>query len=42
MTSTRLCNRCNEPKQSNGPCPKCGCSEFRIIVETKNANQKGV
>lgn len=28
---TRFCNRCNEPKQSNGPCPKCGCSEFRIV-----------
>jgi hypothetical protein len=42
MTFARLCNRCNEPKQSNGPCPKFGCSEFRIIVETKNANQKRV
>jgi hypothetical protein len=24
------CNRCNEKKTSNGPCPKCGCPEFRI------------
>jgi Zn finger protein HypA/HybF involved in hydrogenase expression len=39
---TRYCNRCNEPKQSNVSCPKCGCSEFRIIVENKNANQKGL
>jgi hypothetical protein len=38
----RFCNRCNEPKKNNGPCQKCGCSEFRIIVEGKNANQKGV
>jgi RNA polymerase subunit RPABC4/transcription elongation factor Spt4 len=28
---TRFCNRCNELKQSNDPCPKCGCSEFRIV-----------
>ncbi len=25
------CNRCNERKQDNGPCPKCGCLEFRIV-----------
>jgi hypothetical protein len=31
---TRLCNRCNESKQSNGPCPKCGCPEFRIVKAT--------
>jgi Zn finger protein HypA/HybF involved in hydrogenase expression len=30
---TRYCNRCNERKESNGPCPKCGCSEFRIVEE---------
>ncbi len=24
------CNLCNKKKASNGPCPKCGCPEFRI------------
>jgi len=32
---TRFCNRCNEQKHENGPCPKCGCPEFRIVVEKK-------
>ena len=27
---TTYCNRCNKKKSSNGPCPKCGCPEFRI------------
>jgi predicted nucleic acid-binding Zn-ribbon protein len=38
------CNRCNEQKTSNGPCPKCGCPEFRIEKHERNqdANQKGL
>lgn len=27
---TTYCNRCNKKKTSNGPCPKCGCPEFRM------------
>lgn len=27
----RYCNRCNEKKDANGPCPKCGSPEFRIV-----------
>lgn len=27
----RFCNRCNAEKSSNGPCPRCGCPEYRIV-----------
>jgi hypothetical protein len=28
---TRICNRCNQEKANNGPCPRCGCQEFRVV-----------
>lgn len=28
---TRLCNRCNAVKETNGPCTQCGSPEFRIV-----------
>lgn len=31
VTPAAFCNRCNAAKQGNGPCPKCGCPEFRLV-----------
>jgi len=31
MPAIAMCNRCNAVKEGNGPCPKCGCPEFRLV-----------
>ena len=28
----RFCNRCNQEKHDNDPCPNCGSPEFRVVA----------
>ena len=31
MPPVAYCNRCNDRKAANGPCPRCGSPEFRLV-----------